>query len=139
MTTNDGLSAAFVEKNGEAERQELKSFTEQFSVRDFLGNGAFGVVLSVKNRKTNEKSAVKIISKERLSSKAYEILKNESTIMQTLKHSNIVSLKRIYENYKFIILEMELILGGQLKKFFKRKNSFGELVPLSDLQASKVM
>lgn len=133
LNVNDGLSAAFVEKNGEAERQDLRSFIELFSVRDLLGNGAFGVVLSVKNRKTKEKSAVKIIAKERLSAHAQNILKNESTIMQTMKHPNIISLKRIYENQKFITLEMELILGGQLKKFFKLKDNNGQPRPLSDL------
>ena len=80
IDVNEGLSAAFLEKNGEVERQELNSFTEMFSVRDLLGVGAFGVVLLVKNRVTKEKSALKIISKERLSSRAQKILKNESTI-----------------------------------------------------------
>ena len=64
---NDGLSNAFLEKNGVAQREELNSFTEMFSVRDLLGVGAFGVVLLVKNRFTKEKSALKIIAKERLS------------------------------------------------------------------------
>ena len=98
IDVNEGLSAAFLEKNGEVERQELNSFTEMFSVRDLLGVGAFGVVLLVKNRVTKEKSALKIISKERLSSRAQKILKNESTIMQTMNHPSVVSLKRIFEN-----------------------------------------
>ena len=67
---NDGLSNAFLEKNGVAQREELNSFTEMFSVRDLLGVGAFGVVLLVKNRFTKEKSALKIIAKERLSAGA---------------------------------------------------------------------
>lgn len=95
---NEYLSSAFVKKNGEAERQELKSFTDLFSVKDLLGKGAFGVVLMVKNKKTKEKSALKIISKQRMSTRAQRILKNESTILQTMKHPNIVFLKRIYEN-----------------------------------------
>jgi serine/threonine protein kinase len=69
-----------------------------FSVRDLLGVGAFGVVLLVKNRITKEKSALKIIAKERLSTRAQKILKNESTIMQTMNHPSVVSLKRIFEN-----------------------------------------
>ena len=69
-----------------------------FSVRDLLGVGAFGVVLMVKNRNTKEKSALKIIAKERLSARAQKILKNESTIMQTMDHPSVVSLKRIFEN-----------------------------------------
>ena len=96
---NEGLSQAFLDKNGgEAQRQQLRSFTDMFSVRDLLGVGAFGVVLLVKNRLTKEKSALKIINKERLSSRAQRILKNESTIMQTMKHPSVVSLKRIFEN-----------------------------------------
>ena len=52
------------------QREELNSFTEMFSVRDLLGVGAFGVVLNVKNRVTKEKSALKIIAKEKLSTRA---------------------------------------------------------------------
>lgn len=136
---NESLSQAFIEKNGMAPREQLNSFTEMFSVRDLLGVGAFGVVLLVKNRFTKEKSALKIIAKENLSERAQKILKNESTIMQTMDHQSVVSLKRIFENQKFIILEMELIPGGQLKRLFKLKDKKGEPKPLNDLEASKVM
>lgn len=95
---NDGLSQAFLDKNGEAKREQLNSFTEMFSVRDLLGVGAFGVVLLVKNRFTKERSALKIIAKEKLSERAQKILKNESTIMRTMDHPAVVSLKRIFEN-----------------------------------------
>jgi hypothetical protein len=43
---------------------KLDSFSEIYSVRDLLGFGGFGVVLLVKNKKTDEKSALKIINKE---------------------------------------------------------------------------
>ena len=136
---NEGLSAAFLQKNGEAQREKLNSFTDMFSVRDLLGVGAFGVVLLVKNRATKEMSALKIIAKENLSKQAQKILKNESTIMQTMKHSSIVSLKRIFENQKFIILEMEHIPGGQMTRVFKLSNANGDQRLLSDLEASRVM
>ena len=110
-----------------------------FSVRDLLGVGAFGVVLNVKNRVTKERSALKIIAKEKLSTRAQKILKNESTIMRTMSHPGVVALKRIFENQKFIIIEMELIPGGQLKRLFKLKDDKGNPKPLSDLEASKVM
>ena len=109
---NDGLSTAFLQRNGEVQREQLNSFTDMFSVRDLLGFGSFGVVLQVKNRVTKEHSALKIISKEKLSQKSLKVLKNESTIMQTMNHPSVVALKRIFENKKFIILEMELIPGG---------------------------
>ena len=99
QVNNYALSSSFLQKvGGEAKREQLNSFTEMFSVRDLLGVGAFGVVLLVKNRFTEEKSALKIIAKEKLSDRAQKILKNESTIMQTMDHKSVVSLKRIFEN-----------------------------------------
>ena len=59
--------------------------------------------------------------------------------MRTMSHPGVVALKRIFENQKFIIIEMELILGGQLKRLFKLKDDKGNPKPLTDLEASKVM
>jgi calcium-dependent protein kinase len=97
------------ENNGEV---VLDNFREVFSVRDLLGVGAYGVVLKVKNKITNENSALKIIPKDKLSNTALSILKNESSIMSHMDHPSVVAFKRIFENQKFIILEMELINGG---------------------------
>ena len=66
-------------------------------------------------------------------------MKNESAILQAMNHPNVVSFKRIFENMKFIILEMEFIPGGQMKRLYKNKDSKGNPKPLSDLQASQVM
>ena len=56
-----------------------------------------------------------------------------------MDHESVVSLKRIFENQKFIILEMELIPGGQLKRHFKGKDKTGKPKPLTDYEASQVM
>ena len=117
----------------------LEDFVEVYSVRDLLGVGAFGVVLQVKNKVTNERSALKIIPKEKLSKHALSILKNESTIMAQMRHPSVVAFKRIFENAKFIILEMELIRGGQLKQVFKRVDSDGKPQAMTDLEASKII
>ena len=90
----------------------LKSFSDLYSVRDLLGVGAYGVVLLVKNKKTLEKSALKIINKQVLSQRALGILKNESKIMKGMKHNNVVRFKHIFENQKFLMIEMEYIPGG---------------------------
>lgn len=90
----------------------MSNFGEIYSVRDLLGVGAFGVVLLVKNRQTDEKSALKIINKETLSSRALKILKNESKIMKSLNHKSVVGFKRIYENERFMMIEMEFVCGG---------------------------
>lgn len=90
----------------------INNFGEIYSVRDLLGVGAFGVVLLVKNRQTDEKSALKIINKDTLSLRALNILKNESKIMKSLHHSSVVGFKRIYENERFMMIEMEFVSGG---------------------------
>ena len=82
---------------------------------------------------TDEKSALKIINKDRLSDKAQSILKNESAILQAMNHPNVVSFKRIFENKKFIFIEMEFIPGGEMKKLYKNEESKDEPKPLSDL------
>lgn len=117
----------------ESNAQYMNNFTEIYSVRDLLGVGAFGVVLLVKNRQTDEKSALKIINKETLSSRALNILKNESKIMKSLHHSSVVGFKRIYENERFMMIEMEYVCGGQLKRLYKQGGT------LSDELVAKVM
>lgn len=92
--------------------QHMDNFSDIYSVRDLLGVGAFGVVLLVKNRQTSEKSALKIINKDTLSVRALGILKNESKIMKSLTHSSVVGFKRIYENERFMMIEMEYVIGG---------------------------
>ena len=96
----------------ESKADYISNFGDIYSVRDLLGVGAFGVVLLVKNRITGEKSAMKIINKNSLSARALKVLKNESKIMKSLNHRSVVSFKRIFENQRFIMIEMEYICGG---------------------------
>ena len=96
----------------ESKGEFISNFGDIYSVRDLLGVGAFGVVLLVKNRLTREKSAMKIINKSSLSTRALKVLKNESKIMKSLNHKSVVSFKRIFENQRFIMIEMEYVCGG---------------------------
>ncbi len=47
-----------------------------------------------------------------MSSHSIDILKNESQIMQSLNHKNIVKFKQIFENHDYILIEMEYVRGG---------------------------
>ena len=87
-------------------------FKTIFSVKGLLGVGAFGVVILVKNKLSNQKSALKIINKTKLSSHSIEIMKNESLILQSLNHPNIVRFKQIFETSEYIFIEMEYVQGG---------------------------
>lgn len=118
----------------ETRAPSIDNFQELYQVRDLLGVGAFGVVLLVKNRVTQEKSALKIINKVVLSEKSLQILKNESKIMKSLNHKSVVHFKQIYENDRFIMIEMEFVKGGQLKRLYKQPQT-----KLGDEQVSRVM
>lgn len=54
-------------------------------------------------------------------------------IMKEMKHQNVVQFKHIFENLKFLMIEMEYIPGGQLKRLFKREKI------LDDNEAAEVM
>lgn len=118
---------------GQVGASQMTSFNDLYSVKDLLGVGAYGVVLKVKNRQTQEKSALKIINKDNLSKKALSILRNESCIMKSMQHRSVVTFKHIFENTRFLMIEMEYIPGGQIKRLFKRE------IPLNDDQAARVM
>ena len=56
----------------------------------------------------------------KLSNTAIEVLKNESSILSQMDHPNIVKFKHIFETSSYIMIEMEYVEGGQLRKLFKR-------------------
>eukprot|EP00347_Sterkiella_histriomuscorum_P018930 403343621 len=114
-------------------RMTLSNFKSLFKLRGLLGVGAFGVVVLVLNKHSQQQSALKIINKMRLSSESIEILKNESIILQSLNHENIVKFKQIFETSQYLMIEMEYVKGGQLKKLYKRTPA------LSEREASQVV
>lgn len=69
---------------------------------------------------------MKIINKTTLSAEAIDILKNESTILQSLHHPCIVQFRQIFETSDFIMIEMEYIKGGQLKRLFRQTPALTE-------------
>lgn len=54
--------------------------------------------------------------------------------MKSLHHSSVVGFKRIYENERFMMIEMEFVCGGQLKWLYKERPTL-----LTDEQVAKVM
>jgi serine/threonine protein kinase len=62
----------------------VTDFASLYKLKGLLGVGAFGVVLLVYNRHTQEDSALKIVNKTRLSPEALEFLSSESIILKNL-------------------------------------------------------
>ncbi|MCO5598505.1 hypothetical protein L7F22_052602 [Adiantum nelumboides] len=81
-----------------------------------LGRGEFGITYLCTNRATQEVLACKSISKRKLRTAVdIEDVRREVVIMHQLPpHSNIVSLKGVFEDDNAVHLVMELCEGGEL-------------------------
>lgn len=77
-----------------------------------IGEGSYGSVSICTNKTTNQKRAVKTLSKSQM--KTVEKFKEEIRIMKVLDHPNIVKLYETYEDKVKVYLVMELCNGGEL-------------------------
>jgi len=103
------------EKTTICKLKEDLEFDQRFFLREFLGTGAYGVVILVKQvLEPFEKSALKIINKERLSERALGVLHNEALALSKLNHPSVVGFKQIYETSQHLFIEMEYVRGGSL-------------------------
>jgi serine/threonine protein kinase len=66
-----------------------------------LGQGSFGVVYEITNKETDEKFAIKIISKEKVGGGKYAVsFENEVFIMKSVIHPNLIKLEEVFESKK---------------------------------------
>ncbi|XP_067931569.1 calcium/calmodulin-dependent protein kinase type 1-like [Watersipora subatra] len=79
-----------------------------------LGTGAFSKVLLAEDKtKKGTFVAVKVIDRKALHGKE-ESLQNEISVLQKLKHPNIVQLLDVFDDKTYVYLVMELVTGGEL-------------------------
>ena len=93
-----------------------KDYTEDYIVTRLLGEGSFGEVKLAEHKVTHEMRAIKIIAKEKLSSKAdVEATKEEcKLLLQYGQHPNIARLYEVYVTPDALAMVMELVDGGDL-------------------------
>lgn len=89
---------------------------EQYELSHELGRGEFGVTYMCTDVNTGERLACKSISKSKLKTAVdIEDVRREVEIMKHLPtHSNIVSLKKTFEDDHAVHIVMELCEGGEL-------------------------
>ena len=88
------------------------SLTDYYKIIRIIGEGGFGKVYEVQNRKTLETFACKKLSK--LNILNLMKFKDEIRILSKSDHPNIIKLYEIYESNRSFYLIMELCKGGQL-------------------------
>eukprot|EP01036_Dinobryon_divergens_P029898 gene29899-39068_t len=99
----------------------------RYSLGDVIGTGGFSEVrLGVSNNALQQKVAVKIVTMRGMSHLDERALRNEVSILEKLKHPNIVrQLDFFHEQDKFYII-LEYLDGGELFNRIVEKTCFNE-------------
>ena len=96
-------------------------FIDLYKPIKLIGQGHFGLVLSVIHIKTNIKMAVKIIKKKKYSDDYYLL---ETKLLKKINHERIIKLYDVINTNKYLFIFTELCEGGSLKDFIiSRYNS----------------
>lgn len=93
-------------------------FTNLYKPIKLIGQGHFGLVLSVTHIETNKKMAVKIIKKKKISDDYYLL---ETKLLKKLNHERIIKLYDVVNTKKYLFIFTELCEGGSLKDFIISK------------------
>ncbi|KAG8583128.1 hypothetical protein GDO81_008290 [Engystomops pustulosus] len=95
--------------------------TDGYVIKENIGLGTYSVCKRCVHKSTNMEFAVKIIDKsKRDPSEEIEIL------LRYGQHPNIITLKDVYDDGKYVYLVMELMRGGELLDKILREKYFSE-------------
>ena len=93
---------------------------EDYLITKELGKGSYAVVKLAKHRKTKEKYAIKIYTKQSLlDPQKRNTVKNEINILKQLNHINIMKLYEVIDSSKYLYLVLEYIKGISLLEVIK--------------------
>ncbi|CAD8176229.1 unnamed protein product [Paramecium pentaurelia] len=106
------------------EGDEMRKFSDYFQYKETIGQGAFGIVVKAVNLTTQQEVAIKIIKKKLVN--RYDQLKQESSILASLRHENIVKFIDVKETDTRILIIMELIQGGSLEDLMQKLHKNGK-------------
>lgn len=96
-------------------------FTDGYEIKEDIGVGSYSVCKRCVHKATETEFAVKIIDKsKRDPSEEIEIL------LRYGQHPNIITLKDVYDDGKYVYLVMELMRGGELLDRILQQKCFSE-------------
>lgn len=112
---------------GQFIRNLKESVYSYYTIKQELGSGSFGRVISAYHNITHQPRAIKIINK--FSIKSEEIrsrIMTEVTILKSLDHPNIVKIYEFHEDEFNLYLVMDICTGGELLEAILRKGHLDE-------------
>jgi serine/threonine protein kinase len=100
---------------------------EKYSLGPILGKGGYAYVREGAERGTNNRVAVKILSRAAVKPSAEASIRKEVHILSILSHPNIVRTFAFYEEPDYFYTVLECINGGALFDRLKLRTVFTEL------------
>lgn len=101
-----------------------------YEIGEVLGSGHFGQVRRVCERSTGTHYAAKFLKVLKNMHSLHGLdraqVEREVSILQSLKHPNIVALKDLFESREEVALILELVTGGELFDFIAEKDELLE-------------
>ena len=107
--------------------EDGRKFLNDFQITNTIGEGTFGKVLLAIHNSSQEKVAIKLLSKKKLEvAKDKDRVNKEMNLMKKLNHINVTQLYQVIETDKTICLILEYCSGTDLLQFLKSKRRVTE-------------
>ena len=111
-------------------------FIDLYIPIDLIGQGAFGIVLSVIDIKKKKKLAVKIISKKEHKEEFYLI---EAELLKKLNHEKILKFHDVINTENYLFIFTDLCEGGSLKDFILSRYNSKDDIFIKDSECSIII
>ncbi|XP_055088085.1 serine/threonine-protein kinase BRSK2-like [Periophthalmus magnuspinnatus] len=110
----------------EANSGHYTNYVGPYRLEKTLGKGQTGLVKLGVHCVTNQKVAIKIVNREKLSESVLMKVEREIAILKLIEHPHVLKLYDVYENKKYLYLVLEHVSGGELFDYLVKK---GRLTP----------
>lgn len=86
------------------------NISDDYEIKQKLGNGKFGLVKLGIHKKTGRKCAIKIINKANMNTEDHGLLKTEIEILKVCQHPNCIKLYDVVENVENIFISKKIFI-----------------------------
>ena len=101
---------------------------QSYTIGKVLGDGAFGQVYQVTNKRSGQVRACKTIEKSATSLEDQIAFKNEVKILRDIDHPNVIKILEFFEEEKHFHIVTELCTGGELFDYIISQGNLTEKV-----------
>lgn len=109
--------------NSKFVNMKSSSLFDDYAVCDKLGEGAYGFVYKTMHKATKQYLAVKAIKKTSIDESSFY---NETNILKSVDHPNIIRLYETYSDSGFYYMVEEYCAGGDLYDYIKSQKNLSE-------------